>query len=50
LGNFVFDYFPYDPPVWKGWIVKLVFGKSGSPLLKRTDVELDPAGIPHVVP
>jgi poly-gamma-glutamate capsule biosynthesis protein CapA/YwtB (metallophosphatase superfamily) len=50
LGNFVFDYFPYDPPVWKGWIVKLVFGKSGPPLLKRTDVELDPAGIPHVVP
>ena len=50
LGNFVFDYFPYDPPIWKGWIVKLVFGKSGPPLLKRTDVELDPAGIPHVVP
>jgi len=50
LGNFVFDYFPTDPPVWKGWIVKLTFGKTGRPLLERTDVELDPAGIPHLVP
>ena len=50
LGNFVFDYYPKDPPVWKGWIVKLTFGKSGRPLLERTNVELDPAGIPHVVP
>ena len=50
LGNFVFDYYPKDPPVWKGWIVKLTFGKSGRPLLERTNVELDPAGIPHLVP
>ena len=50
LGNFVFDYFPYDPAVWKGWIVKLTFGKSERPLLERTNVELDPAGIPHPVP
>jgi len=50
LGNFVFDYFPYDPPVWKGWIVKLTFGKSGRPQLDRTDVELDAAGIPHLLP
>jgi poly-gamma-glutamate synthesis protein (capsule biosynthesis protein) len=50
LGNFVFDYFPKDPPVWKGWIVKLTFGTSGRPLLERTNVELDPAGIPHLVP
>jgi poly-gamma-glutamate capsule biosynthesis protein CapA/YwtB (metallophosphatase superfamily) len=50
LGNFVFDYFPGDPPIWRGWIVKLTFGKSGRPQLERTDVELDPAGIPHLVP
>jgi poly-gamma-glutamate capsule biosynthesis protein CapA/YwtB (metallophosphatase superfamily) len=50
LGNFVFDYFPYDPPVWKGWIVKLTFGAAGRPQLKTTEVELDPAGIPHLVP
>jgi len=50
LGNFVFDYFPYDPPVWKGWIVKLTFGESRRPQLERTDVELDAAGIPHLLP
>ncbi len=50
LGNFVFDYFPGDPPVWKGWIAKLTFGSSGRPQLKITDVELDPAGIPHLLP
>jgi poly-gamma-glutamate capsule biosynthesis protein CapA/YwtB (metallophosphatase superfamily) len=50
LGNFVFDYFPYDPPVWKGWILKLTFGANGRPQLRTTDVELDPAGIPHLLP
>jgi poly-gamma-glutamate synthesis protein (capsule biosynthesis protein) len=50
LGNFVFDYFPYDPPVWKGWILKLTFGVSGRPQLKTTEVELDPAGLPHLLP
>ena len=23
LGNFVFDYYPGDPPEWTGWVVKL---------------------------
>jgi len=50
LGNFVFDYFPNDPPVWKGWIVKLTFGASSRPLLEHTNVELDPAGVPHLAP
>jgi poly-gamma-glutamate capsule biosynthesis protein CapA/YwtB (metallophosphatase superfamily) len=50
LGNFVFDYFPNDPPVWKGWIVKLTFGATGRPQLKTTEVTLDPVGIPHLVP
>jgi poly-gamma-glutamate synthesis protein (capsule biosynthesis protein) len=49
LGNFLFDYFPTDPPVWKGWIVKLTFGADASPKLEQYFVELDPAGIPHPV-
>jgi len=48
LGNFVFDYYPYDPPVWKGWIAKLTFGKVGRPALELVPVELDAAGIPHL--
>jgi len=50
LGNFVFDYFPTDPPVWKGWIVRLTFGAAGAPKLEKFTVELDPAGVPHPVP
>ena len=49
IGNFVFDYFPYDPPVWKAWIVRLTLGKPGRAGLERIDVELDPAGVPHLV-
>jgi poly-gamma-glutamate synthesis protein (capsule biosynthesis protein) len=48
LGNFVFDYFPYDPPVWTGWMVRLTFGENGSPGLEKIPVELDAAGIPHL--
>ena len=47
LGNFVFDYFPYDPPLWKGWMAKLSFGRETRPVLDIIPVELDPAGIPH---
>jgi poly-gamma-glutamate capsule biosynthesis protein CapA/YwtB (metallophosphatase superfamily) len=49
LGNFLFDYFPTDPPVWKGWIVRLTFGPDGNPKLEKYGVELDPAGVPHLV-
>jgi hypothetical protein len=31
-------------------MVKLTFGPSGRPQLKKTDVELDPVGIPHPIP
>ena len=48
LGNFVFDYFPYDPPVWKGWMAKLTFGRGTRPALDIIPVELDPAGLPHL--
>jgi len=49
LGNFLFDYFPTDPPVWKGWIVRLTFGADPAPKLEKYTVELDPAGVPHPV-
>lgn len=50
IGNFVFDYYPYDPPVWKAWIVRLTLGKPGRAGLEKIDVEMDPAGIPHLSP
>ena len=49
LGNFVFDYFPGDPPEWTGWVVKLTF-RPGQPVdLEMNSVKLDGAGIPHPV-
>jgi poly-gamma-glutamate synthesis protein (capsule biosynthesis protein) len=48
LGNLVFDYFPGDPLVWSGWVVRLTFPKSGPPELETFVVELDRAGIPHL--
>lgn len=50
LGNLVFDYYPYDPPVWRGWIAKLTFGQTQRPTLDIILVELDAAGIPRLVP
>lgn len=49
IGNFVFDYFPYDPAVWKAWIVRLTLSKTSRPGVEKFDVELDPAGIPHLM-
>jgi hypothetical protein len=49
LGNFVFDYFPGDPPEWTGWVVKLTF-RTGQPVdLEMHSVKLDGSGIPHPV-
>jgi poly-gamma-glutamate capsule biosynthesis protein CapA/YwtB (metallophosphatase superfamily) len=50
LGNFVFDYFPNDPPVWRGWIVRLTFGRAPRPTLDIVSVELDKAGVPRIIP
>jgi poly-gamma-glutamate capsule biosynthesis protein CapA/YwtB (metallophosphatase superfamily) len=50
LGNFVFDYFAGDPPVWVGWIVRLTFSKPGNVEVETFVHENDPAGIPHPVP
>ncbi len=48
IGNFVFDYYPNDPPVWKAWIVRLTLGKPGRAGLEKIDIELDPTGIPKL--
>jgi poly-gamma-glutamate capsule biosynthesis protein CapA/YwtB (metallophosphatase superfamily) len=49
LGNFVFDYFPVDPPKWYGWIVDFEI-QQGKPIrLHKHVVELDPVGVPHLV-
>lgn len=48
LGNFLFDYFPEDPPVWTGLVLRLTFVKDGPPRLEQLRVELDAAGVPHL--
>ena len=50
LGNFVFDYYPYDPPVWRGWMARLTFAKETRPALELIPVELDQDGTPHLSP
>jgi formylglycine-generating enzyme len=49
LGNFVFDYYPADPPVWTGWIVKLTFHRSGQIDLQTFVLQIDRTGMPHLV-
>ncbi len=45
LGNFVFDYFPGDPPLWIGWIATVEFSGTGTGL-EIEAVSLDASGIP----
>ncbi len=47
LGNFVFDYFPNDPAVWTGYLVRLSVNRSGEIGLEKFPYEIDAAGIPH---
>ena len=49
LGNFVFDYYPNDPPMWIGWLAELTVRRSGNTDLKIHAFKIDPAGIPHPV-
>lgn len=49
LGNFVFDYFPHDPPIWRSYILQLRLSKGNAPVLSTIDLELDAAGVPHLV-
>jgi poly-gamma-glutamate synthesis protein (capsule biosynthesis protein) len=48
LGNFMFDYFPGDPPLWTGWLVRLTYGDGPKPKLEVIPVQLDSAGVPHL--
>jgi poly-gamma-glutamate synthesis protein (capsule biosynthesis protein) len=50
LGNLVFDYYPWDPLLWTGWVVRLTFSKSGFVELETFVVEIDRVGIPHLAP
>jgi poly-gamma-glutamate synthesis protein (capsule biosynthesis protein) len=49
LGNFVFDYYPCDPPEWTGWVVKLTAAKGEAVAVETRAVVLDPAGLPKPV-
>ena len=49
LGNFVFDYYPVDPPEWTGWVATLTFAKDRPVDLATRAVVLDAAGIPKPV-
>lgn len=49
LGNFVFDYYPVDPPEWTGWVVKLTATKGAAVEIETRAVVLDPAGLPKPV-
>jgi poly-gamma-glutamate capsule biosynthesis protein CapA/YwtB (metallophosphatase superfamily) len=48
LGNFVFDYFPKDPPVWRGWVARLIFNRAAATKVETFEVEMDPQGVPHL--
>jgi poly-gamma-glutamate synthesis protein (capsule biosynthesis protein) len=50
LGNFVFDYYPDDPAVWTGWVVRLTLRKTGGIDTETFVLQIDKAGIPHLVP
>jgi sulfatase modifying factor 1 len=49
LGNFVFDYYPVDPPLWHGWAVKITLRKGRPIDLETRTVELDKEGVPRMV-
>ena len=50
LGNFVFDYYPNDPAVWTGWLAQFTVRRSGEVDLETFVFQIDPAGIPHLLP
>jgi formylglycine-generating enzyme len=49
LGNFVFDYYPVDPPKWVGWAVRLNVQPSGEVDLETIAIEMDDAGLPSPI-
>ncbi len=49
LGNFVFDYYPVDPLVFTGWVVRLTFDEKAGVNMQTYVLEIDRTGIPHLV-
>jgi poly-gamma-glutamate synthesis protein (capsule biosynthesis protein) len=49
LGNFVFNYFPRDPPKYFGWIVRLTIEKDGRIDMRTIVVKLESSGLPRLV-
>jgi len=47
LGNFVFNYYPHDPPVYYGWMVRLTFDTKGVSEMKTNVVKIEPTGLPR---
>ena len=47
LGNYLFDYFPDDPPVWTAWMARVTLDAQTIGL-ELFHIELDPAGVPHL--
>jgi poly-gamma-glutamate capsule biosynthesis protein CapA/YwtB (metallophosphatase superfamily) len=50
LGNFVFDYYPVDPEIWTGWIVRFTIRRTGEVDLETFVLQIDKAGTPHLLP
>jgi len=48
LGNYLFDYFPGDPPLWTAWMARVTLGAPDGVGLELFRIELDPAGVPHL--
>jgi poly-gamma-glutamate synthesis protein (capsule biosynthesis protein) len=49
LGNFVFNYYPHDPAIYFGWMVRLTFGPSGVSEVKTNVIRIEPTGLPRPV-
>jgi formylglycine-generating enzyme required for sulfatase activity len=49
LGNFVFGDHPADPPLWTGWIARIMFRRSGQPDLETFALQIDKAETPHLL-
>jgi poly-gamma-glutamate capsule biosynthesis protein CapA/YwtB (metallophosphatase superfamily) len=48
LGNYMFDYYPTDPPLWTGWMARVTLGAPEGVGLELFHIEIDPAGVPHL--
>jgi poly-gamma-glutamate capsule biosynthesis protein CapA/YwtB (metallophosphatase superfamily) len=49
LGNFVFNYYPHDPAVYYGWVVRITFDGTGVSEMKTSVVKIEPTGLPRPI-